>query len=269
MKEWRLIHIEKHNAFKNMAIDEAIMTACREGKVPPTLRFYTWDPPGLSLGYFQKYDKEVNEAMCKKFGVDIVRRPTGGRAVLHDAELTYSFVIPEVNDYLDKTIMGSYKKISEALIRGLKHTGIDANNVHKAEQGKSLSAACFDAPSWYEIVVEGKKLVGSAQTRNEGMLLQHGSIVIDWNLDMFIELLRLKSEKTKNFLKENLMKKSTTIKNILNKDIDINLLADNIKRGFEEEFEISLKVENITDYERKIAEQLTEKYESDTWNKKR
>ncbi|MDI6605023.1 MAG: biotin/lipoate A/B protein ligase family protein [Thermoanaerobacteraceae bacterium] len=269
MKEWRLIHIEKHNAFQNMAIDEAIMTACREGKVPPTLRFYTWDPPGLSLGYFQKYDKEVNEDMCKKFGIDIVRRPTGGRAVLHDAELTYSFVIPEVNDYLDKTIMGSYKKISEALIRGLKHTGIDANNVHKAEQSKSLSAACFDAPSWYEIVVEGKKLVGSAQTRNEGMLLQHGSIVIDWNLDMFIELLRLKSEKTKNFLKENLMKKSTTIKNILNKDIDINLLADNIKRGFEEEFEISLKVENITDYERKIAEQLTEKYESDTWNKKR
>jgi lipoate-protein ligase A len=170
--EWRLIKDGYHTGFMNMAIDEAIMTAHREGLVPPTIRFYQWSPPAVSLGYFQDLKKEINVDVCKDLGIDIVRRPTGGKAVLHDKELTYSFIIKENHSLVNNSILETYKKVSGGIIRGLSYLGIKAELVHLREKLKSapsgnkakseishsdIKSICFSVPSQYEVQVDGKK----------------------------------------------------------------------------------------------------------------
>jgi len=179
--EWRLIKDNYHTGFMNMAIDEAIMIAHREGLVPPTIRFYQWSPPAVSLGYFQDLKKEIDVDVCKNIGVDIVRRPTGGKAVLHDKELTYSFIIRESHPLVNDSILETYKKISGGVIRGLSYLGITAelvplrdklkrDSLHKGKKSEirhsDFKSICFSVPSQYEVQVEDKKIVGSAQVRN-------------------------------------------------------------------------------------------------------
>ena len=171
--EWRLIKDSYHTGFMNMAIDEAIMIAHREGLVPPTIRFYQWSPPAVSLGYFQDPKKEIDVDSCKNLGIDIVRRPTGGKAVLHDKELTYSFIIRENHPLVNNCILETYKKISGGIIKGLSHLGVTAELVPLRKKLKSDSSPkreksefhhsdfksiCFSVPSQYEVQVEGKKL---------------------------------------------------------------------------------------------------------------
>ncbi len=135
--EWRLIKDSYHTGFMNMAIDEAIMIAHREGLVPPTIRFYQWSPPAVSLGYFQDLEKEIDVDVCQDMRIDIVRRPTGGKAVLHDKELTYSFIIKENHPLVNDSILETYKKVSGGIIRGLAYLGIKAELVPLGEKLKS------------------------------------------------------------------------------------------------------------------------------------
>jgi len=137
--EWRLIKDSNHTGFMNMAVDEAIMIAHREGLVPPTIRFYQWSPPAVSLGYFQDLKKEIDVDACQHLGIDIVRRSTGGKAVLHDKELTYSFIIRENHPLVNDSILETYKKISGGIIRGLSYLGIIAELVPLREKLKSDS----------------------------------------------------------------------------------------------------------------------------------
>ncbi|MCL4441628.1 MAG: octanoyltransferase, partial [Firmicutes bacterium] len=137
-----------------MAVDEAIMLAVAGGQVPPTIRFYRWSPPAISLGYFQSLEKEVDIVACEKAGVDVVRRLTGGRAVLHQDELTYSLVAPENNEKVAGSILESYLSISRGLVRGLNALGVEAELAEGKKHAEFGSAACFDAPSWYEMAVE-------------------------------------------------------------------------------------------------------------------
>ena len=131
MEKWRVIRCEKHSGPMNMAIDEAIMIACKEKKVPPTLRFYTWEPATMTIGYFQKLEDEIDINLCKEKNIDYVRRLTGGRAVLHDEELTYSLIVDENHQLMCGGITASYKFISEGLVKGLKLSGIETDSTFK------------------------------------------------------------------------------------------------------------------------------------------
>ena len=162
MQKWRVIKNKTANGAMNMAIDEAIMTSYKEGKCKPTLRFYTWKPSCLSIGYFQNLQKEVDLDKCRELNIDVVRRPTGGRAVLHQNELTYSIILGEDNSLMDKSINESYKFISKGIAKGLEIAGINIDELKKGERisREKLLAACFNAHASYEITINNKKIVG-------------------------------------------------------------------------------------------------------------
>src|SRR5215469_2821804 len=174
---WRLIvDTRPRTGAVNMAIDETIMEAVSAGGVPPTLRFYQWAPPCISLGKRQPLSG-IDLERCRQDGVQVVRRPTGGLAILHTDELTYSLVTCPDDPRGGGAILDSYRKLSQGLMRGLELLRLKAQ-MQPVSPGAShnASAACFEAPSAYEITVNGRKLIGSAQTRPHGKLLQHGSV---------------------------------------------------------------------------------------------
>ena len=182
----------------NMALDEALLIKQSNGKLPPVLRFYGWEPAGLSLGYFQKTKGKIDIEGAKKRGFGIVRRPTGGLAVLHDQELTYSVIIPESHEKMSKSVSKAYQVISKGLLEGYKLLGIEANLAIPDEKiGKSGTAVCFEEPSWYELVIQGRKAAGSAQTRQRGVILQHGSIPINIDSEALFDLFIYPNEKVK------------------------------------------------------------------------
>jgi lipoate-protein ligase A len=271
--KWRLINTGYSTGAINMALDEAIAQSVREGEVPPTIRFYGWEPAALSLGYFQSLEKEVNIEACEERGIDVVRRLTGGRAVLHNDELTYSLVVSEDISFLPDSIIESYKIISQGLLAGLKELGIEAELVSLSDKKKKRgdkSAACFDAPSWYEISVDGKKIVGSAQTRREGVILQHGSILNTQDIDKLFSILNFKSDRRKERFKKIFIKKATTIYDVLEKSFSLEELSNAFKKGMEVGMGISLEEAELTEKEWKSAKDLAEnKYSSREWNFKR
>lgn len=187
---WRLLIDGAERGATNMARDEAIAATCGRGAAPPTLRLYRWRPACLSLGRFQR-SSELDRAACARAGVQVVRRPSGGRALLHDDELTYAVVAPLEHPLLGAgSILESYRQISLALLAGLHQLGVVAELTPVARQrAAASSAACFDAPASYELTVGGRKLAGSAQTRQGGVILQHGAIPLTPHADRLAALL--------------------------------------------------------------------------------
>lgn len=282
--EWRLIKGSYHTGFMNMAIDEAIMIAHREGLVPPTIRFYQWSPPAVSLGYFQDLEKEIDVNLCKNIGIDIVRRPTGGKAVLHDKELTYSFIIRENHPLVNDSILETYKKISGGMIRGLSYLGIEAELVPLREKLKNetllnkeekseirysdIKSICFSVPSQYEVQVEGKKIVGSAQVRKREIVLQHGSLLIELEKDKLFSVFNFPSAQIRERLKTRF--NATSLEDILKRKINFSELSEILLRGFEEEFGVRLVKGKLTEQEEKISKELLEnKYSTYEWNYER
>jgi len=160
------------------------------GEALPTLRFYSWDPPALSLGYFQRAEEVADLAACQSLGVDIVTRPTGGRALLHHRELTYSVTAAEGCHKIPASVLGAYRLFSEALVRGLARLGVPVELAPGEGRGRGLApGACFDTPAAYELQVAGKKVAGSAQMRRDGALLQHGSILLSLPLELYRQVL--------------------------------------------------------------------------------
>ncbi len=165
----------------NMALDEAILESVRKKNSPPTLRLYGWDRPSISIGYFQKIT-EIDAAYCQKHGYPVVRRLTGGRAVLHDAELTYSVSSPHDSYPFNGNLLDNYRTISSALLRGLKRLGIEGEmSFTKKRSEGHRNPACFRAASFGEVTVNAKKIIGSAQKRYTDGFLQHGSILISFD----------------------------------------------------------------------------------------
>nr|WP_320408957.1 MULTISPECIES: biotin/lipoate A/B protein ligase family protein [unclassified Candidatus Frackibacter] len=271
--KWRLLYTGYSDGAMNMALDEAVMESIKAGEAPPTIRFYGWEPAAISLGYFQSLEQEVNTVACEEEGIDIVRRLTGGRAVLHDDELTYSLLIAEEFDFLPDSVIESYKIISQGLLAGLQELGVNAEMISladKEKKEKSQSAACFDAPSWYEITVDDKKIVGSAQTRRDGVILQHGSILHTQDIDKLFSLLNFKNERRRKRFKEIFTKKATTIHEASGKKFNLEGLIDAFKKGMEKGLDITLEEGRLTDKELKLAQELAEKkYNSKEWNYKR
>jgi lipoate---protein ligase len=174
----------------NMAIDEAILEAHLLGLVPPTLRFYGWQPEAVSIGYAQRIDRQQQERISAH-GFEIVRRPTGGRAVLHSGDLTYSFV--GTSAFLDENVTRAYKQISQALIQGLAHLGVEASLGGTDANYRDVHD-CFLAVTGADLQVNGKKLVGSAQLRRHQGVLQHGSILLQQDQKLMARLFSASEE---------------------------------------------------------------------------
>jgi lipoate-protein ligase A len=247
MKEqWRLLKTENNSAFTNMAIDKAVLVTSSKGKVPPTVRFYTWKPPAISIGYFQSLNEEVDLDACKNLGVQYVRRITGGGAVFHEKELTYSIVIPELNPKVPKNILQSYRRICGAIIKGLKHLWIESKY----------------SPI-NDIVVNNKKISGSAQTRKSKTVLQHGTVLIDVDVDKMFKLLKVPNEKIKDKLIADVKQRVTSIKHVSGYNVSFGDAADAMKTGFEEEFGIELVNGSLN----KDEINLTKKFERECFSK--
>lgn len=273
---WRFIDSGNCSPAFNMALDEALLEWHSEGKIPPTVRFYGWNPPTLSIGYFQKVEKEIDMEAVKKYGLGFVRRPTGGRGVLHDQELTYSVIVSESHPAMPQTVTEAYRVISQGILEGFRFLGLDAyfavpkTEEEKADLKNPRSAVCFDAPSWYELVVEGRKVAGSAQTRQKGVILQHGSILLDLDEDMLFSLFKYPNERVKERLRQNFKNKAVAINELTDRNITINEAKEAFFKGFEKGLNVQLERYELTDDELAYVQQLAKnKYETDEWNFKR
>jgi lipoate-protein ligase A len=272
LHRWRLIIEENNNAYYNMAVDEAIMKIHSQGDTPPTLRFYGWQPAALSLGYFQQLKKEVDLEKCQDKGINLVRRLTGGRAILHKQELTYSIIIHENYNLLADSIEKSYQQISSGLVAGLNQLGVKAE-LKAVERGKKAprghSAACFDAPSWYEVILNNKKLIGSAQRRRKNTILQHGSLPLDDSSEEIFELLNYSSEIDRKKARRIFKSKSTNLKKAGYK-LKRRQLIDALSSGLAEKLGLTFEESSLTDKEIELAYKLAKnKYCNHDWNFKR
>ena len=184
MQNWRLIIDGDLPGATNMAHDVAILEAVAAGSSPPTLRLYGWSPPCLTLGRHQGIDAADLE-FCRSNGIDVVRRPTGGRALLHHLEQTYSVVAPLGNGPLPKPLQQAYSTICRSLVAAMQSIGVRAEltggEVNLQLPGPRTTVPCFEAPAGGEVVVNGRKLVGSAMRAHDGVILQHGAILLDWD----------------------------------------------------------------------------------------
>lgn len=192
---WRLlIEEEPRSGAANMAFDQAIAMACAAGESPPTLRFYRWQPPAVSLGRHQPV-ADIDQAAVAAHGYDLVRRSTGGRAILHIDEFTYSVAAAATEPRVAGGVMDAYLRLSNALVAGLQALGVAADKAGgDVRTGSDVSAACFEAPSAYEITVQGRKLMGSAQSRRAKYVLQHGSLPLFGDITRLVEVLVLSEE---------------------------------------------------------------------------
>ncbi len=244
----------------NMAIDEAISRAVQSGLVRPTLRFFGWMPACLSLGQAQ-LGADVDREACCANGVDVVRRPTGGRAILHTDELTYSVIAPDDEPRVVGTIVESYRRLSEGLLTGLMLIGVPTRQAERPDNhDRDQGPVCFEVPSNYEIVFDGKKLVGSAQMRKAGVVLQHGT------LPLYGDIARITQYLLSHPDPERVRQRATTVEAAIGRVIDFDAAARFMADGFARALSLDLQHSQLTDQERAWAEELRrEKYAADSW----
>jgi lipoate-protein ligase A len=261
-----------------MALDEALLqhyaNLIEKDETPaPTLRFYGWQPACLSLGYAQRAEREVDFESCERLGIDWVRRPTGGRAILHDwTELTYSLVACENDPQLNGGVLESYHKISRALIAGLHNLGVGAESAGRdarGEQGAS-SAACFDAPSAYEVIFEGRKLIGSAQARRSGALLQQGTILLAVDVARLFSVLKPPPRQTREEAIAQVSQRLISIEEARGKPVGFEEAELAFTGAFAEHFQVNLLEEELSPAEVTFTEQFVrDKYANPAWNMER
>jgi lipoate-protein ligase A len=268
---WRLIKSEPAAGSWNMAVDEAILEAAREGRVPPTLRLYAWQPACLSLGYAQ-HISDVDLAALKARGWDLVRRPTGGRAILHTDELTYSVTGPENEPRLSGDIVSSYQRLSAAILAALQslELGVQALPHQKAERGLNGQPVCFEIPSNYEITIGGKKLVGSAQARKKGGVLQHGTLPLYGDLTRITQVLTFEDDQARQVAASRLLERASTVEAALGHPVSWEDAAEVFTSSFAGKLNLTFEENKLTPAELERAEELeTEKYSNPEWSETR
>lgn len=268
---WRLLETGCADGATNMAIDEAILESCVEGASGPMLRLYGWQPPCVSIGYFQSLVSEVRLDRCREIGVEWVRRPTGGRLILHDMELTYSVVASERDPLVSGGILESYRKISEALRTGLGLLGVQAQLADPTEPtvaaaSKKKAGLCFDAAAGHELTVGGRKIAGSAQVRRRGRILQHGTLLLDVDIARLFQVVRLPAERTLLEFAAAFHHEVVSLGEIMGRRPSVAEVASAIKRGFVQAWGIELIEGELTEGERVMAGALRSKYAGDGWN---
>jgi lipoate-protein ligase A len=252
-----------------MAIDEAILHAVSAGESRSTLRFYQWEPACLSLGFGQRAS-EVDTAAVERLGYTWVRRPTGGRSILHTRELTYSIITPENDPRVAGGIIPSYRNLSRGLLNGLNRLGAGAMQAKgDMPQNPDQGAACFDTPSHYEVTVNGKKLVGSAQLRRKGVVLQHGTLPLHGDLGDIFAVLALPAP-IKQVSKTQLYQRAATLEEALGQKIAFETAADALAAGFADELHLHLESGSLSELEEGFVQQFREDtYGHASWNKRR
>ena len=247
----RFIDTGEGRAYWNMGLDESVLQHVSEGKSPPTLRFYWWAPPAVSVGYFQSLREEVDADACYRGGVDIVRRITGGGAVYHDRELTYSYIAPE--DSVPDDILESYRLVCGGLVEGFRLLGV-----------KSEFAPLND------ILAGGKKISGNAQTRRMGCVLQHGTVLLDVDVRRMFSLLKVPSEKMRDKAVAEASGRVTSLRDVLKSDVPYSKAADSFRRGFAKALKLNLVEGEPSEGELRLAQMLCDcKYSTLEWNDRR
>jgi lipoate-protein ligase A len=262
MDIWRILKIETFNAAMNMAIDEAILRSCVAEEVPNTLRFYRWKPSAVSIGRFQNLEQEVNLPNCRALGVDVVRRITGGGTVYHDTEgeVTYS-VIAKTQEMGAKDITEVYSRVYAAISEALRMLGIPTDY------------SPGDAKNCPNLTVKGKKISGSAQANKGGVVLQHGTLLLDVDLPRMFTLLRVPWANSCLQVVNVAKGKITSVKNELGHKVTPETAANVVAHGFAVALNIQV-IENVqslnaglTPKEHELAQKLyKEKYSTNEWN---
>ena len=255
MTEWRLIRTGFKDAFTNMATDEAILNSRSKGTVPNTVRFYQWKPSAVSLGFSQQVDEEVDVESCRRLGIDIVRRPTGGGAVFHDSagELTYSIVTGL--ETVPSDLISSYDYLCRGIVLGCRELGLEAQ-LSFDEKGRQCP----------NITIQGMKISGGAQTRTRKALLQHGTILLDSNLETMTEILKMGRSKACMPI-EKLREKVTTLRKMLGKPVSFKEVEDCLKTGFEKALNMKLSTQDLSSNELELSSKLRfQKYTTNDWN---
>jgi lipoate-protein ligase A len=244
MNDWfekiRVLETGHNAATWNMALDEVLLDNL--GDVP-TLRIYGWSPPAVSIGYFQSMNEEVNVDECKRRGIDVIRRITGGGSVLHDSELTYSFLTKKY----PQNIMESYELICGVIIAAINSLGF-------VSKFSPLN----------DITINGKKVSGNAQTRKKNTLLQHGTILLNVDIEKMFSVLKVPSEKIRDKMISEVKQRVTSL------DKTFDEMANSLKKGFNEKFHATLAIDTLSDEEKIATEKLVrEKYSTYQWNWKK
>ena len=251
MKKCRLLINEETEPWLNMAIDEALLDNFISGGYKcPVLRFYKWTKNSISLGYNQKLD-EINLEKCKHHDISIVYRPTGGKAVLHKDELTYSFIDSSYN--FGDDLFETYKEINKAIALGLRTLGAEFD-VYETHEDYRSSSACFRTTTKADLCHKGKKVCGSAQLRRNKAFLQHGSLLLKNNIDMLDDLLKLKENEL------NILKQTTTSLDTILSNITWDTVKNAFIYGFENYFKIAFEPYTLNTADIRLSDELKRKF---------
>jgi lipoate-protein ligase A len=267
---WRLIVTSPASGAWNMAVDEAILEHVGRSDSAPTLRLYGWTPPCLSLGYAQPF-ADADAARLRERGWEVVRRPTGGRAILHADELTYAVVAPSDEPCMAGTLLESYNRLAQALLAALRYLNIPVEMKEYAPGGdnNTVGPVCFEVPSSYEITVLGKKLIGSAQARRREGVLQHGSLPLCGDLTRITWVLAFPDEAGRASAAERLLARATTVESVLGRVVDWETTARAFVHGFESALPLSFVRGDLSPSEILRAERLVkEKYADPSWTER-
>jgi len=258
MTYWRLLKLKTADAYTNMAIDEAILIARMQNKVPNTLRFYMWNPSAVSIGRFQKLENEINLQACKNQQVDIVRRISGGGAVYHDknGEITYSIIVKTVDlGCKNLDLLGAYQKICTGLNEAVKILGA------KADYRPPDPNRCPN------LSVNEKKISGNAQITKKGVLMQHGTFLLQIDYPSMFSLLKVPWSTDLEAVIRVAKRKLGCIKHDLNPDFSIQEAYNALVTGFEKALNVEFIEEPLTEFEQKLAKKLKkEKFVTEEWN---
>lgn len=265
---WRLIRNAPAPGAWNMAVDEAILETTGRREAPPTLRLYGWNPPCLSLGYAHPV-AEVDRQRLTQFGWHIVRRPTGGRAILHTDELTYAVIGPADDPRLVGSVLESYQRLSQALLAALQALGIPAYPEHKVDPSSTsdlTNPVCFEVPSQYEITYNRMKLIGSAQARRKDSILQHGSFPLYGDLSRIIQVLAYPDDSLRQIAASRLLERATTAEHALGYRLEWETASRAFENAFAEVLNLHLQPGQLTPTESARAYELYKtKYTSPHW----
>jgi lipoyl(octanoyl) transferase len=278
MNTWRLLITSPARGAWNMAVDESILEHIRRGDLPglrqgqvslPTLRLYAWDPPCLSLGHAQPF-ADVDEERLKARDWEVVRRATGGRAILHTDELTYSVIAPLDEPRVEGSVLESYNRLAQALLLAVKRLEVPVEMKEgKTDNNGSPNPVCFEVPSTYEITVNGKKLIGSAQARKKEGVLQHGSLPLTGDLTRICQALVFEDETARENAARRLLERATTVESALGREVGWEAAAQAFVGAFEAQLGLRFERGELSESEAQRAEELVrEKYDHPSWTER-
>jgi lipoate-protein ligase A len=252
-----------------MAMDEAMLEHVQRRACLPTLRLYAWDPPCLSLGQVQPY-ADVDTERLRARGWEVVRRQTGGRAILHTDELTYSVTAPADEPSVAGSVLESYNRLARALLVGMQALGLPVElKANEKVSSDGSNPVCFEVPSTYEITVQGRKLIGSAQARKKESVLQHGSLPLTGDLTRICQVLIFKDEAARRDAARRLLARAVTVESVLNRAVDWETATQALVHGFETQLGLHFERAEPSASESARAEELvTKKYDHPAWTER-